>query len=116
MAKEDKEAAATGEQEAEGKKSSVAPKPEGFVSPYRFAEMLSERVGREIRPQTIYAQVRNRPKLKDGTEFPVETNTDGKYMINAEAAFAWYDTRDREKAAAKTAKAEKEAAAEAESE
>lgn len=113
MAKQDKEAAAAegGETTEAAKESKIAPKPDGFVSPYQFAQTLSQKLGREIRPQTIYAQVRNRPKLKDGTEFPVEKNSDGHYMINEEAALAWYDARDQEKAAAAAAKASKEEAA-----
>lgn len=112
MAKE-KEAAAEAEAtEAEAAESKIAPKPEGFISPYRFAEVLSEHVGREIRPQTVYAMVRNQPKLKDGTAFPVEQNTDGHYMVNTEAGLAWFDARQSERAAAKAAKAAKEEAAE----
>lgn len=120
MAKDDKEKAAQeegGEATADKKESSIAPKPEGFVSPYKFATLLSERLGKQIRPQTIYSQARNKPKLSDGTEFPVEMNTDGHYMINAEAAFEWYDRRASERAASAKAKEDKEeAAAEAESE
>jgi hypothetical protein len=120
VAKEDKEKAAQeegAEATTDKKESSIAPKPEGFVSPYKFASLLSERLGRNIRPQTIYSQARNKPKLSDGTEFPVEVNTDGHYMINVEAAFEWYDKRASERAASAQAKADKEAAAaEAESE
>ena len=112
MAK-DKEKAAEAEA-TEEKESKIAPKPEGFTSPYKFADILSEHVGREIRPQTVYAMVRNQPKLKDGTPFPVQTNeADGRYMVNVEEALAWYDARQEERAAAKKAKEEdKEAAAE----
>lgn len=108
MAK-DKEAAATGEATTEEKEPKIAPKPEGFVSPYKFADILSEHVGREIRPQTVYAMVRNQPKLKDGTPFPVQTNeADGRYMVPADEALKWYDARQEERAAAKAAKASKE--------
>ncbi len=112
MAK-NKEAAAEAEAEAttEEKVSKIAPKPEGFTSPYHFAEALSKHVNREIRPQTVYAMVRNQPKLKDGTPFPVEQNTDGHYMVNTQAALVWYDSRQEERAAAKQAKAEAKTAA-----
>lgn len=99
------EAAATKEKEPK-----IAPKPEGFESPYQFAKALSEHVGREIRPQTVYAMVRNQPKLKDGTPFPVEQNTDGHYMVNVEAGLGWYDARQEERAAAKVEKAAAKAA------
>jgi len=109
MAKKDE--AAAEEAEATTKESKIAPKPEGFVSPYRFAELLSEHVGRDIRPQTVYAMVRNQPKLSDGTPFPVEQNTDAHYMVNVEAGLAWFDTRQNERAASKAAKATAAAAA-----
>lgn len=117
MAKKDKEAAATEDAQAteESKESKIAPKPEGYISPYNFATVLSEHVGREIRPQTVYAMVRNQPKLKDGTPFPVEQNeADGRYMVNQEQALAWYDARQEERAQAKAAKeaSDKEEAAE----
>lgn len=110
------EAAIAGEEAAatEAKESKVAPKPEGFVSPYHFTTELSKHLGKEIRPQTVYGMVRNRPKLKDGTEFPVETNTDGKYMINVQAGLDWFDARQKERAEAKAAKAAKAAEADKE--
>jgi len=121
----DKEAAATSEgTESAPKESKIAPKPEGFESPYNFTKLLNDHLGKPregegaIRPQTVYAMVRSQPKLKDGTPFPVEQNTDGHYMVNVAAGIAWYDARQKERAeskAAKAAKAEsgdKEAAAE----
>lgn len=106
MADKEKAAAAEASGEATAKESKIAPKPEGYMSPYHFTAVLSQHLGKEIRPQTVYGMVRNQPKLKDGTPFPVEKNTDGKYMINAEAALAWFDQRQQERAAAKAAKAE----------
>lgn len=109
----EKAAAAEATEEAPAKESKIAPKPDGFVSPYNFAKLLGVHQGKGedgIRPQTIYAQVRNPPKLKDGTPFPVEQNSDGHYMINTEAALAWYDTRAQERAEAKASKAAKESA------
>ncbi len=108
------EAAAEGKEEQESK-SKKAPKPDGFVSPYEFATLLSEHVGKDIRPQTVYGFIRNETKNADGTVFPNEKNTDGKRMVNTKAALAWYDQRQTDKAAKAAAK-EAEAEAEAEAE
>ncbi len=98
--------------EVESKK---APKPEGFVSPYEFAQLLSDHVGRNIRPQTVYGFVRNETTNADGTPFPVEQNTDEHYMVNAEAALAWFDQRQADKAARAAAKAAEAAEADEDS-
>jgi hypothetical protein len=93
---------------APAKESKIAAKPEGFVSPYNFAKALGVHEGKGedgIRPQTVYGMVRNPPKLKDGTPFPVETNSDGHYMIDTGKALAWWDTRKKERAESKAAKA-----------
>jgi len=123
----DKEKAAAGgdaEEAAATKESKIAPKPDGFESPYNFTKLLNDHLGKPregegaIRPQTVYAMVRSQPKLKDGTPFPVEQNTDGHYMVNVAAGIAWYDQRQKDRAEAKAAKAakasegDKEAAAE----
>lgn len=113
-----KEAAATEEaasEATEDKEPKIKPKPEGYVSPYAFADDLAVHLGQDkgsIRPQTIYALVRNRPKGAggEGDEFPVEENVDGKYMIHVETALDWWDRRAAAKAEKKAAKAKEEAA------
>lgn len=111
MARE-KEQVADAEAEAAEKESKKAPKPDGFVSPIDYAKHRSELLGKEIRPQTIYSYVRN------SEDFPAEKNTDGRYMVNQEAADRWFEeraaakaARKAEKEAKKAAEADKEAAA-----
>jgi len=114
--KASKEAAATGEVAAPTagetpaeKKSKIAPKPEGFVSPYHFAAELKKATGEEVRPQVIYGLVRNKPKNAKGVEFPVIQNEDGHFMVNVQEALQWWKDRvkrqpkTKEEAAAETA-------------
>ncbi len=96
--------------------SKKAPKPDGFVSPYEFADQLSDHVGRTIRPQTVYGFVRNETTNADGTPFPVEKNTDDSYMVPTEAALAWWDQRQADKAARAAAKTAADEAAVAQAE
>lgn len=103
-----KEAAAEETAEATEKESKKDPKPDGYVSPIKYAEHRSEQVGKFIRPQTIYGYIRN--NSEGDNPFPVEKNTDGRWMINVETADQWFADREAAKAAKAKAKAEKDAA------
>lgn len=108
MATNKKEAAADEAAEATEKESKKDPKPDGYVSPIAYAEHRSEVQGKFIRPQTIYGYIRN--NSEGDNPFPVEKNTDGRWMIHVETADAWFEARAAAKAAKAKAKAEKEAA------
>lgn len=104
-----KEAAAQEETaEATEKESKKAPKPEGFVSPIDYAEHRSQVQGKFVRPQTIYGYIRN--NTEGDNPFPVEKNSDGRWMINQAAADAWFEARSKAREAKKAEKAAKEKA------
>lgn len=100
MAKADEKEKVAAEETAaeEESQSKKAPKPDGYVSPIEYAEHRSQLLGRLIRPQTIYSNIRN----VEG--FPVEKNEDGRYMIHQETADKWYEDREKAKAERKAAK------------
>lgn len=78
--------------------------PEGFVTPVGFTKAIKELFNEDIRPQVIYGNVKN---SKSFQEF-VSLNTDGRTILNLEAALQWWtekDTRKAERDAAKAAKA-----------
>ena len=96
--------------EEKAPKNKKAPKPDGYVSPVEFAKFYSAdkagvavddlTEGQAIRPQIIYGYIKN----SEGFRALVETNVDGKLMINVEAGLAFLRSRDATKAAAKAAK------------
>jgi hypothetical protein len=105
------------ETEAKPEKATKAPLPEGFITPVNFAKALGAKLGKEIRPQIIYGYIKNNgPESKN--PFPFEKNSDGAFIVNEQAAYAWYDAlqerkanREQKKAADEAAKAAKAAAA-----
>jgi hypothetical protein len=96
--------------EEKAPKKEKAPLPDGFVTPVTFAKELGAKLGKEIRPQIIYGYVKNNgPQSKN--PFPFEKNSDGAFIVNRDAAFAWYDALQERKTTREAANAAKAAAA-----
>jgi hypothetical protein len=90
-------------------KKEKAPLPDGFITPVQFAKKLSEKLGKDIRPQVIYGYVRN------SKDFPSQKNTDGAFIVDEAKAFTWYDQKEARRVEREAAKTAKEAAAAKES-
>ena len=86
------------------------PIPEGFVTPIGFAKALSEKLGKEIRPQVIYSYIRNASK-----EHPLKTYSEGgrENLMKLEESLTWWMDKDVRVAAKKANAADKVAKSEA---
>jgi len=102
------------------------PKPEGYVSPVEFAKLWSaHKAGQpatleayaeldesaQIRPQIIYGYVRNNTAFAEAC---VETNTDGRLMVNVNTGLEFLTKSSAAREAKKAAKVESDAAKAAE--
>jgi hypothetical protein len=79
--------------------------PEGFVTPVGFVKALKELLNIDVRPQVIYGHVKNSKSFQEFTTL----NSDGRTMLNLDAAIAWWNSKDErklEREAEKAAKAE----------
>jgi len=105
----------TSETTAEAKPAKAAgtprkPAPEGYVKPVQFAKVLSEHLGKTVPPQVVYSYIKNNSGDSARNPFPVH-NVDGyPWYIKAQEGLDWWDAKNGRVAAAKTAKATKEAA------
>ena len=70
--------------------------PEGFVTPTGFVKVLKESMNVEVRPQVIYGYVKN---SKTFQEF-VSLNSDGRTILNLDAAIDWWNTKGERKTSA----------------
>jgi hypothetical protein len=80
------------------------------LSPYRLAKVLSEALGREVRPQMLYSYTR--PNESGEARIPTSKSETGHQVVSAEDAntfindFIARQAAREEKAAAKEAEAE----------
>jgi hypothetical protein len=81
--------------------------PEGFLTLVGFSKLLAkpapEGRGVIVKSQVLYSTAKNTKT------FPLEHNTDGRWMVNVEKGLEWWDakeTRKAERAAAAVAPAE----------
>jgi hypothetical protein len=103
----------TEQEAAEETQSKKDPLPEGYLTPVGFTKLLAEPVdeggrGTEIRPQQVYGYARNNKQFKEDV---VEEHTDGRVILNVEAALAWWDAKEERKAERAAKKEAAEAAA-----
>jgi len=96
--------------EAKPEKTKKDPVPDGWETPVQFAKRLSAQLGTEFRPQMVYGFIKN------SKDFPNKQNTDGHWIVDIEAALAWFDAKEQRKAERAAKKAEKEAEAAAKAE
>jgi len=111
----DEKSAETAPAAAATPKKVKAPLPEGFVTPVEFAHRLGDKVNQNresIRPQIIYGYLKNNA-AGSKNPFPAKQNSDGAWIVDEKAGFAWYDAlqgrkaTNAQKAAAKAAEAAK---------
>jgi hypothetical protein len=103
-----KEAKATEAGEKKEKRQKDAIK-EGWGTPVDFTHYLAEHRGLKdaagkstTRPQVIFGYTKNNKAFQEFTK----QNTDGRTIINLEAALAWWDDKENRKAAKAAEKTE----------
>lgn len=90
------------------------PVPEGFISPVKFAKVLTEHLRskgkltaeQEVRPQVVYSYIKNNG-ADSKHPFPTHSAEGRAVVLKADEAVAWWDAKDERVAAGKVARAEK---------
>jgi hypothetical protein len=80
-------------------KRSYADLPEGVTTLAKFANVLKEQRGVEVRPQVIFGYSR---QMK---EFPSYQHSDQRWVINIADGLAWWDAKEQRKSEREAKKA-----------